>query len=490
MSVRQRALIGGLASLGVVGASVGLFVSQAPDHPGAELQVEDTAAILYAPEVESAVAEMSFHEPTTVAVFTHRGGSEALTDDYALNNATLEFARTMRTDWLSDNEQQWADDLFILGVDPEGRLVGTYFGENRAVNEDTQADIQEATKDDFRRGRWTEGSIAGIEAAAERMNQPVARSGGGIAAGTGLSVATLAGSGAYLFVGTRRRNKSRAARAAGDEAMANVVRDYEDTQVHANLIPEQSRYGGAMLGRYEEYTQSFRELTELGNQARGIPESRYDSTEALKTLTTYQEAGEELDQLDDVIADSAALLNLDRAWPQAWERQVSSLRDDLEGVDSLLASTLDEEVRGLDEAQPLREFASQALADLDQLRGGLESGSTHPDDALDALRTMRDDLSGHLDTLAGAVARAYGEDESERETMRDAMRDGRVRSEPTILSTTDHAWTWITINSFNTGYHSGTEQVQSARSSASSGGSTSGYSSGGSFSGAGSSSRF
>lgn len=72
-----------------------------------------------------------------------------------------------------------------------------------------------------------------------------------------------------------------------------------------------------------------------------------------------------------------------------------------------------------------------------------------------------------------------------------ALKRERVRTEPTILSTTDHTWTWITINSFNTGYQNGTDSVQSSRnSSSSSGGSTSGYSGGGSFSGAGSSSRF
>lgn len=492
MSLRQRALIGGAASLVVVGSSAGLYLASGPDHGAVEVQIEDTADILYAPDLEAAVEDIGFHEPTTVAVFTHRGGSEALTDDYALNDATLEHARSSRPDWLSDDEQKWADGLFILGVDPEGRLVGTYFGEDRKVDEDTQADIQEATKDSYRLGQWTEGSIEGIEAAAAQMNQPVARSGGGMAGLGFASLATVGISGGYYAAGRRRHGKSTAARAAGDTAMANVVRDYDETQVHANLIPEESRYGGAMLGRYEEYTAKFRELTELGNQAKGTPENAYDTADTLSTMTKYQETAESLDTLDDVIADTAALLNLDRAWPEAWERQVASLRTDLEGVEPLLSSTLEEEMRGLPEAQPLREFASAALAQLDELRGGLESKQVSPDDALDALREMRDALSGHLDTLAGAVARQFGEDEDEQETMEKAMRRERRRSEPTILSTSDTTWTWITINSFNTGYSTGTQEVQSSRQSASSSGSTSGFSSssGGSFSGAGSSSRF
>lgn len=491
MSIRQRALIGGSASVVVVGTSIALYAGQAPGDPATELQIEDTAQVIYAPDVEAAVEDLRFYEPTTVAVFTHRGGPEARTDDYALNNAVLEFAQDSRPDWLSGNEQKWADDLFIMAVDPEGRLVGTYFGENRKVSQGDQDGIQEATKDDFRAGRWTEGMIAGIEDAAGQMNQPVARSGAGMAIGAGASVATLAGAGGYLYAGVRRRDKSREARAVGDRSMANVVRDYDETQVHANLIPEQSRYGGAMLGRYEEYTAQFRQLTELGNEAKAIPESAYDSADTLSTMTKYRETAESLDTLDDVIADSAALLNLDRAWPQAWERQVATLRTDLEGVETLLSSTLDEEVRGLAASQPLREFASAGLAELDRLHGGLETQEVSPDDALDAVRELRDGLSGHLDSLAGDVARQVGEDGDEQQMMESAMHRERVKREPTILSTTDHTWTWITINSFNTGYANGTQEVASSRQAASSSsGSTSGYSSGGSFSGAGSSSRF
>lgn len=488
MSIRQRALIGGMASLGVVGTALWGFLSVGAEHPATELQIEDTAGIIYAPDLEAAVEELTFFEPTTVAVFTHRGGSAALLDDYALNDATLEHARTVRPDWLSDDEQKWADDLFILGVDPEGRLVGTYFGENRKVPEDTQLDIQEATKDDFRRGHWTEGTIAGIESAAGEMNQPFARSGWGIAVGSLASLGTLAASGIYLLVGASRRSRSRSDRAAGDRAMANVVRDYDVTQVHANLIPEQSRYGGAMLGHYEKFTAQFRELTELGNRARGIPESAYDSPDTAATMAEYSQVAGSLDSLDDVIADTAALLNLDQAWPQAWERQVASLRKDLKGVDGLLSTTLDEELRGLDAAQPLREFASDGLAELDRLKGRLDAREISPDDALDALRDLREGLSGHLDSLAGDVAREVGETEHEKHLIRSAISKERVRREPTILSTTDHRWSWITIDSFNTGYASGTSQVQGSRSS--SGGSSSGYSSGGSFSGAGSSSRF
>lgn len=496
MSVRRRVVAGTIASVGVVGGSLGLYAVQAPDHPASEIQLEDTAGIIYEPDLRDGIAGVRFYEPTTVAVFTHRGGPEARWDDYALNDAVLAHARESRPDWLSENEQKWADDLYIFAVDPEGRLVGTYFGENRKVDEGTQLSIQEATKDELRRGQWTAGSVLGVEAAAAQMNRPAARSPFGIALlGIG-SAGVLAGSGVYVGVGMSRDRRSRRARAEGDRSMANVVRDYEVTEIHARLIPEESRYGGTMLERYREYTEKFRELTELGNQARAVPESDYDRKETVQLMERYRDAATSLDQLDDVIADTATLLNRDSTWAEAWHRQVADLRSDLNGVDNLLSSTLPSELRGLPEGRQLREFATSALADLDGLHGDLETGALSPDDALDRVRTLGDRLSHYMDALAAAVATAYSKKSSEQELVRSEMRRRRTtgpRRRTTILTTSYPGWTWYTVDSFRSGYSEGHRRVERARSSSSSssGGSTSGFSSsGGSFSGSGSSSRF
>lgn len=460
MSIRQRAVVGTVATLGVVGTSLGLFATQGPEHPATEVQVEDTAQVLHEPGLREGVDGVRFHEPTTVAVFTHRGGEEALTDDLALNDAVLEHARENRPDWLSADEQHWADDLFILGVDPEGRLVGTYFGENRTVGEDTQLEIQDATKDDLRAGRWTEGALEGVEEAAARMNAPLLRTtGGGVVAGAA-SLATLAGSAAWLGIGLRRAGRSREARAEGDRRMAAVVGDAEVTELHARLLPEGTRYGGAMLRRYDDYARGVRKLTELGNEARSIPERELDGKDALARLTAYRDQARAMDALDDVIAGTATFLNLDSGWPEVWERETSPLRRDLEAVDPLLADELPDEARGVPEAHAVRRFASEELTGLDRLRAALEAREVTPDDA------------------------------DEQRTIAEAMRKKRSEHhpQPTIVGTAHPAWTWYGVGAFRSGYSSGTTEVEQARSASS--GSTSGYSGGGSFSGAGSSSRF
>lgn len=489
MSNLMRGLVGGAATLGVMGTGLGLYAVQAPEHPASTVTVDDTAVILHEPTLLEGIEDVRFHEPTDVAVFTHRGGPQALTDDYALNNAVRDHAQETRTEWLSDDGQKFADDLYIFAVDPEGRLVGTYFGENRKVGEDAQLAIQDATKDQLRLGQWTEGAVIGVQQAADRMNAPFMRTGPGMAFTTVGGLLALVGGSTWLGVGLHRSGRSRSMRKEGDERMASVVRDYEVTELHARLIPEESRYGGLMLRRYDEYVSGFRELTDLGNQARSIPESGYNRRGSLERLTAYRDKALAMDHLDDVIADTAALLNLDNAWPQAWERQVEPLRTDLEEVEPMLSEQIAEEARGLPEIRALREFASEELAGLDQLRVELEQRRLSPDDALDHLRTTRDRVSGLLDELVAAVAQAVYEDKDERSAMLSEMGKARrsYTSEPTIISTVDPTWTWFSVSSFRSGYDNGASAVQELSSS---GGSTSGYSGGGSFSGAGSSSRF
>ncbi|WP_151524201.1 DUF5129 domain-containing protein [Serinicoccus kebangsaanensis] len=492
MSNARRGLVSGAALVGVAGVGIGGFLLGAPEHEATSLVIDDDAGILHAPTVESALTDVRFHEPTDVAIFTHRGGVEATTDDYALNEAVLAHARADRPEWLSDDEQKWADDLYIFGVDPEGRLVGTYFGENRKVSQDRQLDIQDATKDDLRQGQWTEGAVVGVEEAAARMNAPFLRTVPGmLLAGVGV-VGTAIGGAAWWGTGANRARRSRELRSEGDRLMASVIADVDVTELHARLIPEESRYGGLVLRRFDEYTQGVRTLTELGNEVRGIPEDDYNTKAALGRLTAYRDQARSMDHLDDVIADTAAFLGRDRLWREAWERQESPVRADLEGVDPMLGDDVPAEGRGLAQAQRLREYATSGLALLDQLRAQLEQEEVSPDDALDELKRTRDGLSDRLDALASAVAEEIGRTKDERIAMKKAMREERSRRRPevTILTTTHPSWTWYPVDSFRSGLTAGASALTESR-AGSSGGSASGYSSsGGSFSGAGSSSRF
>ncbi|ANS78330.1 hypothetical protein SGUI_0934 [Serinicoccus hydrothermalis] len=481
-----RALVGGAALLGVIGVGVGSYAATAPEQEATGVVVDDEAQVLDVEQVDDAVADLSFYAPTQVAVLTHPG-DPGDTNDQALNDAVLAHARESRPEWLSEDGQTWADGLYIVAVDPEGRLVGTYFGDDRAVGEDAQADIQEATKDDFRAGRWTEGVIVGIEEGAERIDAPLARNGAGLALGIAGSAGILAAGGTWLGVGLSRSSSSRRLKEDADRRLADVREDAAATERHAKRIPEESRYGFEVLRRFDDYRRGVRELELLAEEAAQVPAAAYNQKSTVSRLTAYQEKAVELDHLDDAIADTAIFLNQDPDWRQAWGRQVEPLRGDLTRVAPLLSEELPEEARELPEGAALRDFALLALGRLDEVQTGLVRGEVSPDDALDVVREVRDELTRHLEGLSDEVVQVVGKDDSQRKTLRSALAEQRsgARPDPSIIGTAYPGWTFFPVAAMSTGVSDGTQQIASA----SGGGATSGYSAGG-FSGAGSSSSF
>lgn len=490
MSIRQRMIITAASTVGIVGGLVGWYVAEAPEASVGQLDVVDTAGILDAGQLDSVLTQVRFHEPTDVAIYTVDGGTEALTNDLALNDAVREYAETERSDWLSPDRQYFADDLFIFAVDPTGRLVGTYFGENRTVGQGAQNAIQDAAKDDFREDRWTDGTIDGVEVAADRINAPFIRNTGGAVVSGTAGLAALAGLGIYTGVGVSRARRTRTEREVGDRAMDSVLRDDSRTRYEAKRIPADSRYGDLMLQRFRDYTDGFTRLTDLRDRAHAIPDSRYDRGDSLGVLTDYREQAEKLDHLDDVIADAAALLNRDQGWQTAWQRQVDPILEDLAAARKVLTDSLPESLRDNDDARAVGQFVPQATERIERLRGDLEAGTTSPDDALDQLRATRDEVSRYLEALGGSVVDSYAEG-GERDAMREAL-DSRRRSaadEPSIISTAYPTWMWLSFLSFHSGVDQGRSDIQALHTSSSSGGAATGYSGGG-FSGSGSSSRF
>ncbi|MBA4102069.1 MAG: DUF5129 domain-containing protein, partial [Arthrobacter sp.] len=107
--------------------------------PPVSVQVEDTAGVLDRNQLVPALEGIDFYEPTRVAIYTYNGR----TGDN-LNEEVLRFARSGHPEWISADGQKWADGLFIFALDPVGRHVGTYMGEDRKVSLEQRQDIQDA----------------------------------------------------------------------------------------------------------------------------------------------------------------------------------------------------------------------------------------------------------------------------------------------------------------------------------------------------------
>jgi uncharacterized membrane protein YgcG len=459
-------------------------------EPPVDVVVVDGAKVLDEATLVPAVQAIDFYEPTRVVIFTYEG-----TPEDNLNEEVLGFARRERPEWISEDGQKWADGLFIFALDPVGRHVGTYMGEDRKVSLEQRDDIQNAAKDLLRDAQWTDGTIAGIRRGAELINQPWYRSGAFVATVWTAGIGAVTGALVWLIVRFRTKASSRAELARGDRSYANVSTDLDVTELNASTIPEFSRYGSTVLEKHRTFLNRYNAATGLSNTVHALKPGAFARRKTLKLVRQYAASATELDALDDVIADTNALLNRGAGWPAAWDRQVAPLRSDLGAIEEMLGKRDAQDDAAT--AMALRAFRDDTERELERWASDLEAGTITPETALDRLRDARTELTTLLKNHADTVIEGYAKNEREANLMRKKMESvhagkeheyGRAY-EPSILGTVYPSYYFFSVPMFNTGFSSGVSDVSSAR--ASGGGSTTGYgSSGGSFSGSGSSSNF
>ncbi|VXC23388.1 conserved exported hypothetical protein [Arthrobacter sp. 9AX] len=453
------------------------------------IEVQDTAGVLDQNTLVRAIEDIEFYEPTRVVVYTYNGR----TGDN-LNEEVLRFARSEHPGWISTDGQKWTDGIFIFALDPVGRHVGTYMGEDRKVSLEQRNDIQDAAKELLQDAQWTDGTIAGVRRAAELINQPWYRSAAflitaWVAAGT-----AALGAGAWIIVRALTRSASRKEVKRGDQSYANVSMDLEVTELNAGTIPESSRYGSHVLEKHHTFLKRYKAASELSNKVHALSGRQLSRRKNLKIARDYADAAAELDALDDVIADTNALLNRANTWPTAWDRQLAPFRSDLAGLEQLLTKR---HAQGdSTTAAALRSFRDQSLREIERWTAELAEGRITPEKALDRLYDARSHLAVLLENHAETVIEGYAKNEREAQLMRkemeaaqDAPNHKRRRTyEPSILGTVYPSYNFFSVATFNSGLNTGVSSVSSARGG---GGSTTGYgSSGGSFSGSGSSSSF
>ncbi|MDV8146121.1 DUF5129 domain-containing protein [Arthrobacter sp. B10-11] len=457
-------------------------------EPPVEIVVEDGAGILDRNRLIPAVEAVDFYEPTRVAVYTYRGSVEA-----NLNEEVLRFARANHPEWISADGQKWADGLFIFAVDPVGRHVGTYMGEDRKVSLEQREDIQNASKDLLRDAQWTDGTIAGIRRGAELINQPWYRSTAFLVTVWSTVAAAVLGAGTWLIVRWRTRVDSRRELARGDASYSNVSMDLQVTELNAGTIPESSRYGSTVLEKHRSFLAKYNAATGLSNQAHALTARSMGRRPNLKLIRNYADASAELDALDDVIADTNALLNRGSAWASAWDRQLAPFRSDLAAIEQMLTKRHAEGDSAT--AAALRSFREQSHRDIERWSAELADGTITPETALDRLRDARTHLTELLKNHADTVIAGFARNEREAKLMRQEMESAQAGTkakygrtyEPSILGTVYPSYYFFSVPAFNTGFSTGVGSVSTARG----GGSTTGYgASGGSFSGSGSSSNF
>ena len=475
--------------LGILVLTIMAVVGFAPMATAAaptEVVIDDTAGVLYQPQLLPALQEISFRQPTKVAIYTRNGQSS---DNF--NEEVLQYARASHPEWISTDGQKWADGLFLFALDPVGRQVGTYMGEDLKVSLQKRTAIQDAASELFVDAQWTEGTIAGVKKGASLINQPWYLSAAfiiTISIGGGL---TGLGLGARAVLRASNRKKAAGHLKRGDAAYSSVSLALDITELNAKTIPESSSYGALVLEKYRNFSTRYYEAGVLNQQIHAFTKKELSKGANVKVVGQYADLADELDDLDDVIADTNTLLNRFAGWEQAWDRQAQPLVEDLAQLPEVLAQT---EAQGLPTTEALGSLHVQRIQDLQKLAADFQSGLISPEAALDRLRDIRKELTTLLQQHSELMIGQYAKTNSEKEDMRKSMEINRRNDarlgRATILGSVYGFNTFYSVHSYNHGYSSARQQVEAARSSASSGSSTGYGSSGGSFSGSGSSSRF
>ncbi|QHK19011.1 DUF5129 domain-containing protein [Pseudarthrobacter psychrotolerans] len=453
-----------------------------------DVVMEDRAGVLDRNTLVPAIAALEFHSPTKLVLYTYNGSAA---DN--LNEEVLRFARAEHPDWISPDGQKWADGLFIFAIDPVGRHVGTYMGEDRKVSLEQRDDIQNAAKDLLRDAQWTDGAIAGVRRGAELINQPWYQSAAFLVTAWVTGAAAALGAAALLITRAITRAGSRKELERGDQSYASVSTELDITELNASTIPESSSYGSSVLEKHRTFLNRYNATTGLSNRVHALTRKALGRRSNRKLVREYADAAAELDALDDVIADSNALLNKFTTWPTAWDRQLAPFRSDLAGLEQLLSKRHGQGDSAT--AAALRSFRDESLREMERWTAALADGSITPEMALDNLRDRRSQLSARLKNHADTVIEGLAKTDREAKLMRTDMENAqegtdrhRQRTyEPSILGTVYPSYYFFSVPAFSSGLNTGVGSVNAARG----GGGTTGYgSSGGSFSGSGSSSSF
>ena len=269
--------------------------------------------------------------------------------------------------------------------------------------------------------------------------------------------------------------------------------DLQVTELNAGTIPDASRYGSTVLEKHRTFMAKYNTATGLANQVHALSPRGLSRRPNLKLARSYADAAAELDALDDVIADTNALLNRGSAWAPAWDRQLAPFRADLAAIEQMLSKRNAEGDSAT--AAALRSFRDESHREIERWTSELSDGTITPETALDRLRDARTHLSELLKNHADTVIAGFAKNEKEARLMHKEMESAQAGTkakygrtyEPSILGTVYPSYYFLSVPTFNSGFTSGVSSVSSARG----GGSTTGYgSSGGSFSGSGSSSSF
>ncbi len=344
--VKRSALGMGRILLGVIMALVGpmWLVSALVDYTRPTVPTNN----LVAPSVEvhdetgsfepidgrpltDALGDVKFTRPIHLVILS----TDDLVDDN-LDEATLKYARARHQEWISPNGYKWADGYLILSLSPTHRKVGTYFGEDIAPLLFVQEEIQDAAKDDFRAGRWSQGMVAAATKAAAYIPNEAGYSiknrvvwphwTGWLVSLTGIGV---------LLRGHSLRRTVRESSERIAEAWEETEERRSEVERAFHSIVDAGHYSKGLTARYGCAHQERKKVRErvavlkspgfFGSLSAGAASEREELLEDIELLSAA----------DDAIFAARDFFALAPRWRDLWDNEVGPVFEDLSAADSI-----------------------------------------------------------------------------------------------------------------------------------------------------------
>lgn len=412
-------------------------------------------------------------------------------DEKSLNDGVLAYARAHHQDWLAGST--WADGLVLIAIDPHGRKLGSYAGEDVKLSDSRFSAVQDAMRDAAKKGAWADAFADGTQKYADLLGRPWWQSPGVlIAAVVGAVLLITTAAGTLWSARTTQRRVDRAL-----ERLEDVRAQSVRTERAAQRIPRDSLYGRAVLDDVDDYRKDVRAAEKLAAQVPDRHGIRWGVTSGAAPLSRRLETKvNAADNADDRIITAADLLTRAGSWREAWTAERKPLDDSLAAVDETIAKAKHTNPAT---AEHLRTEAELIARDLDDVSRSYADGRLDPDAALDQLDQLTERLGFAAAGLREDWIAAEAKGAKEERVMRKAtpkaftrefdstVRAHRVRRHPEAytadFSLSPILWTLLWMPRANSALDEHRHPTPSTS------GSVSGYS-GTSFTGAGSSSSF
>ncbi len=373
-----------------------------------QVSVFDQAQILQPEAMKDSLEQVKFTQDIHLVVITF-----ASLDGLDLNTATLKFAREHDVHPAlihPTNPQFWNDSTLILSLAPNERLVGTYFGEDIKVPLGTQADIQESMKEELRAQQWAAAFVTGAQTTAYELSSDVKDS---FMPWIASGVVSLAG--VFGFARLIARRKSVLANwHQARENYAHVNADFDTVTLEAGILDRSHRHGAAIAERYTQYVQRYHSLTK-DFQDFGTPHGLdlYVSSVEKEAKRLRSEAAA-LDDLDDAISNTAALLTMSSRWEEVWMNETGPVHEDIESLRELFQQV--SQHLSSSRVASLAEECSRIEDEVAEILPALQRKTLTPPQALDKLDALHQKvfyLSQAVLNDVAAVTRAKGADISD-----------------------------------------------------------------------------